>query len=416
MKRGLRILESLITLTGMALLAGCAAVVESQMLKNPRLAGMLDHRTSDRSITHTGRLEFIGNADTRIFVLHMYGNPYEMGYQHGKLLRAQVRASIADVMAGCDKFLPKFLRDAWWLTASDKRRIIEGILDRAWAELAPHTPPEDLEEMAGLAAGSGLPLAAIHRVHAIPDLGETSCSALLAKGTTTRDHHIYQLRILDYGSNFHLYRRPVITVYHPPDGHAFINIGWAGFIGVVSGVNDQGVALSEMGFGNPPGETLEGEPMPFLLKNVLRYAGNAEEGAAIVRAAARTNSYIYFLGDPHGNAVGMITSAQQCRTYRANETNELHVGNRNLPQYRDLIYAGHYVDKQGAWVRDHQGQLDLAAIQDLTRQIATKSNLHTVIYDLTAGKFWVANRTEATRAADCQYVEFPLAPAWALHP
>jgi hypothetical protein len=59
-----------------------------------------------------------------------------------------------------------------------------------------------------------------------------------------------------------------------------------------------------------------------------------------------------------------------------------------------------------------QGKIDVSAIQDLARQIAMKSNLQTVIYDLTADKIWVANRKDNVRAADRPYVEFSLADAW----
>jgi hypothetical protein len=50
---------------------------------------------------------------------------------------------------------------------------VDTILDRAWLKMAPFAPQEDLQEMAGLADGSGIPLRVIHRMHAIPDLCET---------------------------------------------------------------------------------------------------------------------------------------------------------------------------------------------------------------------------------------------------
>ncbi|MEI6083777.1 MAG: C45 family peptidase [Verrucomicrobiota bacterium] len=393
-------------------LTGCGYAAKEALFKNPRVQSILDKPTYDRTITHTGTVATVGSDEDAITVLYVTGTPYEMGYEHGKLLAAQVRATISDVEAGELRLLPKVLRTAAWLSGREKKDIINDLLDRAWEELRPYTPRDDLEEMAGLAAGSGVPLRVIHRMHAIPDLGETSCSGMVAFGDATRDHHVYQLRILDYGANFGLQQRPLITVYRPLDGQPFINIGWIGFIGVISGVNRAGVGLSEMGFGNPPGETLRGTPMPFLLKNVLRYANSAPEGATLIRAAPRTNSYIYFLGDRQGHALGLITSAQHCEIHAANELDKLTVGKHVLPQFKDLVYAGHYDEKQAELTGQLQGTFDLATLQDLSRQIAMKSNLHTVIYDLTAAKFWVANRKDTTRAADRPYVEFDAGAAW----
>ena len=398
-----------------ALLAlGCSTVARTVVMKNPKVEKILTDPVLDRTVTHEGHLEYIGNDDDRITVLYVSGTPYEMGYEHGLLLAAQVRETIEYVQVGADKLLPKVMRDSKLISAHDEEQIVNGFLDRAWKMMARYSPKEDLEEMEGLAAGSGVPLDVIHRMHALPDVGETSCSGLVAKGSATQDGHSYQLRILDYGANFNLQRRPLITVYRPTTGNAnpYVTIGWIGFVGAVSGINAKGVALSEMGFGNPPGETLAGTPMPFMLKNVLRYADTAEDGAAIIRATRRTNSYVYFLGDKHDGAVGMVTSAQRCLAYHANESAELKVDDQTMPQFRDIVYGGHYEEKQEKLVRVMQGKIDVSAIQDLARQIAMKSNLQTVIYDLTADKIWVANRKDNVRAADRPYVEFSLADAW----
>jgi hypothetical protein len=394
---------------------GCGTVAKDLVMNNPRVEKILTPPKPDHTIEHVGRVEYVGDADDRITVLYVSGTPYEMGYEQGRLLADQVRATIRDVQAGADKFLPKELRDSKLISQHDKDDIIGELLHRAWNMMGRYAPKEDLEEMAGLAAGSGVPLELIHQMHAIPDVGESSCSGMVAKGGATRDGHVYQLRILDYGANFNLQRRPLITVYRPTTDNAnqYATIGWVGFVGAISGVNEKGVALSEMGFGAPPGgKTLAGTPMPFLLKNVLRYANSADEAAAIIRAVRRTNSYVYFLGDKRDDPIGMITSAQRCLTYHANESDALAVDGATLPQFHDVVYGGHYEDKQARLVKEMEGKIDVGAIQELARQIAMKSNLQTVIYDLTADRIWVANRKDNVRAADRPYVEFSLADAW----
>lgn len=394
---------------------GCGTVAKDLVMNNPRVEKILTAPKPDHTIEHVGRVEYVGDAEDRVTVLYVSGTPYEMGYEQGRLLADQVRATIRDVQAGADKFLPKELRNSKLISQRDKDDIIGELLHRAWNVMAPYAPKEDLEEMAGLAAGSGVPLELIHQMHAIPDVGESSCSGLVAKGSATRDGHVYQLRILDYGANFNLQRRPMITVYRPTTDNAnqYVTIGWVGFVGAVSGVNEKGVALSEMGFGPPPGgKTLAGMPMPFLLKNVLRYANTADEAAAIVRAARRTNSYVYFLGDRRGDPIGMVTSAQRCLAWHANESDTVVVDGATLPQFHDVVYGGHYEDKQAKLVKEMEGTFDVGTIQELARQIAMKSNLQTVIYDLTGDRIWVANRKDTVRAADRPYVEFSLAEAW----
>jgi hypothetical protein len=391
---------------------GCSVIIKEVALRNPKVQSFLDNPQPDRTITHTGTVERIGAGDAQITVLYVTGNYYEMGYQHGKLFGPQIKQAVQDILTGFQQLVAKPLRKAPFVSPKEATPAINSVLDQAWEKLAPYTPQEDLDEMQGLADGAGIPVEVIHRMHAVPDLTETSCSALFARGAATRDRHSYQLRILDYGKQFKLYERPLITVYRPANGNAFVNVGWIGFIGVVSGINEKNVAVSEMGFGNPARETLHGIPMPFLLKNVLRYADTADQAAALVRAAKRTNSYVYLFGDRHGNAVATVSSAWTYSAYRPNEQDVIETGGRRIRQFRDVLYAGHYEEKQGNFIEKHLGDFNVATIEDLSREIAMKSNLHTVIYDLTDSKIWVANRNATERAADRPYVEFTLSTAW----
>jgi hypothetical protein len=250
-------------------------------------------------------------------------------------------------------------------------------------------------------------------IHAIPDLSETSCSALVAFGSSTPDNNAWQVRILDYGLS-DLQKFPMVTVYHPTkdDENTVIAIGWIGFVGLATGFGiDNGtnmVAISEMGFGNPPGEHLDGEPMSFLIKRALRCADSAEQAAGIFRSADRNaNQYTYLFGDTYGNAIGMITTPSECLEFRVNEQDEVVHGKERLPQYKDVIYAGHFNDMQSKIVKEMHGKLDLEHIQDMARQIRMKSNLHTAIINLKSGDMWLANRHGKIPAADGVYVKFP---------
>jgi len=394
-------------------LTGCTASVKTMVFNHPKAKKIFTPPKPDRSITGKGWTNSVGEGTNMITVLHVMGaNYYSFGYHHGKALGPQVKATIDTVLVGAEKFIPKEALKV--VSEKGRRQLVNATLDRAWSMMERFVPEEEMEEIAGLADGlkaagiTGVDLATIHRVHAIPDLGETSCSALVAKGSATRDGHVYQMRILDYGGGFGLEKRPLITVYHSTrtNENTFVDVGWIGFIGLVSGMNEKGVAISEMGFGNPPGETLAGEPMIFLLKRALRNADSAEGVASIIRAAHRNNSYAYWLGDRNGGAIGMTTCAQSCKMFHVNECKEVADGKITLPQFEDVIYAGHYSEKQSKIVEQMRGTLDLAAIQEMARKIRMNSNLHTVILDLTARNIYVANRHGAIPAAECAYVEF----------
>src|ERR1043166_2115006 len=400
------------------LLTGCETTVKTLVFQNPKAKKIFTPPKPDHNVSGRGWTNTVGEVTNTITVLHVSGtNYYSFGYHHGKLLGPQVKGTIEAVQHGAEKFIPKEALKL--LSDSGKQKLVNETLDRAWAMMEPFVPQEEMDEMAGMADGlkaagvTGVDLATIHRVHAIPDLGETSCSALVAKGSATRDGHVYQLRILDYGGGFGLEKRPLITVYHSTrtNENTFIDIGWIGFVGLVSGMNEKGLSISEMGFGNPPGETLAGEPMIFLLKRALRHADTAEGAASIIRGAHRNNSYAYWVGDREGGAIGMTTSAQVCQLFRVNACKEVADGKLTLPQFTDVIYAGHYSEKQSKIVEEMRGTLDVERIKEMARKIRMPSNLHTVIFDLTTRTLSVANRHGSIPAAECEYVEFPY-EAW----
>ncbi|MEI6499708.1 MAG: C45 family peptidase, partial [Armatimonadota bacterium] len=229
-----------------------------------------------------GRLETLGSGPNPITVLYLWGSPYEMGYAHGKLCAAQVKGISERLTFGA------YL--AMGYTPAK--------LDEAWQQMEPFIPARYREELRGLAEGAGVPLQLVHRAHAIPELSEFHCTFFAAWGSATRRGHLQQIRALDYATAAGLQNQPALIVSHPQGRNTFVNVGWVGFIGCVSGMNLAHLAVSEIGedFG-PEHETLAGEPMCFVLRDVLENAGTLQQGVEIIRRAPRTSSYLYCLGD-----------------------------------------------------------------------------------------------------------------------
>jgi isopenicillin-N N-acyltransferase like protein len=80
-------------------------------------------------------------------VLLLAGEPYEMGYAHGKLLAEDIRTLTARVLLVCR--VADTAKGKGWLA---------GTVDKAWNRLKPHIAQRYLDELRGLADGSGVPL------------------------------------------------------------------------------------------------------------------------------------------------------------------------------------------------------------------------------------------------------------------
>ena len=79
-----------------------------------------------------------------------------------------------------------------------------------------------------------------------------------------------------------------------PEGrYTWMSLGYAGFIGTVTAMNEKGLAIGEMG-GRGEGQW-DGTPMSLLLRDVMERAANVDEALAILRSAPRTCQYYYVL-------------------------------------------------------------------------------------------------------------------------
>ena len=194
-------------------------------------------------------------------VVHLSGTPYQLGRQHGEALREDVRASVTQILGYFRRYLKIPLIDAW---------AINWWLDSAWRQSMPFIPPDYLEELRGLADGSGVPLRELVRLHAIPDR-TYSCSNFAAWGKATAGGRLIHVRNLDWNIEAGIQRYAVVFVVRPSGKRAFINVGWAGFIGVLTGVNEARLSIGQIG-AETVDATFRGEPMAFVMRQVLEEA------------------------------------------------------------------------------------------------------------------------------------------------
>lgn len=367
------------------------------------------------AVVKKARLEW--TPDGAIRVLYVTGTPYERGYQHGVLLRDEIQRNLGALYEGA---LKKF--------------NVEELFDESYERQRPFIPQEYVDEMHGLAHGSRMPLRVIHAIHALPEIGEwggkrkikevvkrmmdgdlgTSCSNLCALGDAVKGNPMYAVRVLDWGlhrvSKLHEY--PLIVVGKPEKGNIYCNIGWVGFLGAISGMNEQGITLGEMGYGDPEGETMRGKPMPFLLRDVLTYANNLPDVRRIIQTSPGTNAFIFLMTDGKAKKGEIyVREKDRFKIFKPGEL--LEDRNNKVPPIKDIVYGGHFNEKMTESLTKHRGEITPEILMnEIIPEIAMKSNFQDVVYDPVNLKFWVANAADKhSRAADGTYTEFNFAEA-----
>jgi len=166
-------------------------------------------------------------------VLHLKGSPYEMGLQHGKLLREHVRENMRFILNGKGN---ESLVQVGPLRATAKS-LLPGIVEVQ----KPYVAAKYWDEMRGLADGAELKLEDVQMGNFIPELFH--CSGFAVMNAATADGTLFHGRVLDYGVDMRLQEHAVLIIAEPKGGVPFANISYAGFIGSVTGMNAQHISI-----------------------------------------------------------------------------------------------------------------------------------------------------------------------------
>ena len=329
-------------------------------------------------------------------VLHLKGTPYEMGYQHGALLKDSIRQNL--------EYMIKVRGDKALITVAGLEVKPAALIRSIISIQRPYVPQKYFEEIQGLSDASGLDLDLVRVGNFIPELFH--CSGFAVMNSATKDGTLYHGRVLDYAIDWKLQEHAVIIVAEPDGGIPFVNVTYAGFIGSVTGMNAKQVSIGEMGGGGQG--HWGGVPMAFLVREVLSSAKTLDDAIAVFRNNPRTCQYFYVVADAKTNrAVGMEASWDKVQIVKPGTAHPL------LPKpVKDcaLLSAGSRYEELVKRAKSEHGQLDVrSALELMDRPVAMKSNLHNVLFEPQTTRFWVANASSDKQPAAMQpYYQFQL--------
>jgi hypothetical protein len=361
---------------------------------------VIENKETEDGILSKASLEETADPNVNnIKILYLTGTPYEMGFQHGRLLREDVQANVHRVIGLAKTF------------------ATEDMMDETYDLMSPYIPIEEKEEMRGLAHGADIPLKVIHWFHAIPEISEygpkrrflrrfkqETCSNIVASGKSTADGEIYHLRVLDWIRMMGVQKRPVIIVHKPDQGNTSAIFSFAGFIGCVSGMNGKQMSFGEMGYGDPPGESLEGIPFIFLFRKLMREADTLDDVKRIIKDSIRTCSYIYMITDAkqernETNALLFMTDRDRVKVFTENMALVDERDNKEYPPIDDIIYGGARMEESYRLLSKYYGKISPQVLMKISQVISLKGNMQNVIFKPKTLEAWVSNASNNTRDA-----------------
>lgn len=303
----------------------------------------------------------IRNGQRRLL---LRGSPREIGYQHGRLLAANIRRLAGRIVYGVGLYY-SIEKGAWF--ADEARRLVE--------RQRPFIDPSFFEELRGLAEGAGLPMDLVAAANIFPEFFH--CSGVAIRGKATAGGELLHARVLDYMTHAGLQDEAVVMAVAKDGALRFVNVSYAGFIGSVTGMNEAKVAIGEMG---GRGEGLwDGTPMSLLLRGALENCNSTEAVLQYMRGRPRTCEYYYVVSDGKDRSCAGIKATP--------EIFEVVPPGTSHPQLPDPVEDAVLMSADSRYkelvrrVRAAYGSIDEAGlIRILDRPVSMGSNLHNVIF------------------------------------
>lgn len=277
---------------------GLATRIPTPPLTTPRYVA----ERGDHGITRTPRG---WTAKRGVQLVYLAGTPEEIGAQHTALLYDRMTENERVLWDGFAQMVP----------FAPARTLMFDYGRVRYRDLTAGFPDARLRELVAEANAfvpdpyaSELPtfqrMVTLHALYDIalgfehsPLLG---CTAFGLGPEATADGHALFARAFDFEAAEVFDADKAVFVVHENGKIPFVSVAWPGFVGVVTGMNAEGVALAVHG-GRAREPSANGVPVAFSLRETLAGARDTSEAVAILTGQPVMVSHIVFVGDSSGH-------------------------------------------------------------------------------------------------------------------
>lgn len=224
-------------------------------------------------------------------IIVLSGTASDIGRQHGQALGASIRALH-------DSYFQRYFKNP------GQRWLALGVAQT----FDPRLSPEHHAELAALAADAGIDTRQLLLAQCFLDLTPmTACSTIALPAGAAPDGVARFGRNLDFPGFNIADKQTVVLVYRPEGRYQFAAISWPGLLGVLSGMNEHGLAIANMEVARYP-RAASGMPYTLLYRTVLERCRTVDEAIALLKNTPRQSANNLMLMDASGDrAVAEIT-------------------------------------------------------------------------------------------------------------
>lgn len=257
----------------------------------PELSGYNDSIPQVQVLDSAGDVRRCGTAtllrnDHGLWEMRLQGDPLQLGLYQGALEGSLYKEQENIFFDKIKELVPK----------PGKQRMLIKFLGWFNRNMYKHVTDEYLAEIEGLSRYAGhdydriapayLRLLYLHGAHdighAVQQMALVDCSSFAAWGEGSCDGELILGRNFDFYAGDAFAENRIVSFIAPSHGHRFMSISWPGMIGVVSGMNDQGLTIT-MNSGRSSIPLQAKTPISILALEILQYASTIDEAVAIAK-------------------------------------------------------------------------------------------------------------------------------------
>ncbi|MBF0543095.1 MAG: hypothetical protein HQM08_01615 [Candidatus Riflebacteria bacterium] len=321
----------------------------------------------------------------------LWGTPEEMGTAHGQLLAPFIRRTL-DSTIYLVGLIETVKRGKWFLDE----------VENAWQRTSPFIPERYVRELAAIASATpGVSFREARLSNIFPEYFH--CSGFAIFGCSTREKTLFHGRCLDYMTEIGLQQAAVTFVQKPQGKFAFLNVGFAGFVGSVTGMNERQIGLGEMG--GHGRYDWDGIPMTILMRRALEECETLDQVKKLWEIGPRTCEYYYVFSDGKiPDAVGVRATPSTVTFLKPGQYHEL-LG-EGIPD-TVILSGGDRRILLKKRIQEGFGKFDLDQTLHLfDRPVAMKSNLHDAVFVPQKLEAYITVADDSHPAAELPYVRY----------
>lgn len=277
--------------------------------------------------TFTYNQNFLTKNKQQLWELYIKGNPLQLGYNNGALTKDLMQKQEEIFFSKVESFVPsKF-----------KQKLLKTFLKWYNRKMYLNVREDYQAELYGLSQYSSdqydfiaprylrnLYLHGAHDIgHAMQDLAMVGCTSLAVWNENTEDGDMLIGRNFDFYVGDEFAQNKLVEFVEPKEGIPYMSVSWPGMIGVVSGMNKEGITVT-INAGKSRIPLTAKTPISLVTREILQYAKNIEEAIAIARKRNVFVSESILVGSAYDrNAVIIEVSPKNFGIYKVQNTSKV---------------------------------------------------------------------------------------------